>query len=75
MAFVLAGLSSGVLSAPTNPQAQASSGRAISGESIVYPHHKFNQRTAVVKLSPSGPDSLVSGTLRLTEVKYGVKVI
>ena len=74
MAFVLAGLSSDVFSAPTNPHAQASLSRSIPGGSLVYPNQDSNQRTAVVELSPSGPDSPVSGTLRLTEVKYGVKV-
>jgi hypothetical protein len=69
-------LSSGVLGAPHNPHAQAPLGRAISSGSITYPSQQnVNQRTAVVDLSPSGPESPVSGTLRLTEVKYGVKVI
>ena len=54
-------------------------GRAISsgnGQIITYPTHDtdVHQRTAVVELSPSSLEHPVTGTLRLTEVKFEVQV-
>ncbi len=54
-------------------------GRAIAsgnGQIITYPTHDtdVHQRTAVVELTPSSLEHPVTGTLRLTEVKFGVQV-